>query len=208
MVALFPVAAAEPSYNWTEVGTGTMSGGHPAMTFPRISSRFDRRLRQHDQGWAKGKRRGWGRGWGEWRDERRQKREARRNATVGNVILTEGPLPSCSVVFFHHVEKTGGTTIRTIFQRHAQLGTFDLMSFINRQNRAQLQMILQRLHSLINTPGGLVGLRLLVELHVGADLSHPYFFQYTLPDLLLIRSQVQSPPKQLTWQPAGLGPFC
>ena len=97
------------------------------------------------------------------------------------------PLPNCSVVFFHHVEKTAGTTLRAIFQRHAQLGLFDLISFVGRQNRLQLQLVLHRLHSLIHARQ-LHNLRLAVELHVAGDLVFPYTLYYTLPDLLLIRS--------------------
>lgn len=42
--------------------------------------------------------------------------------------LVVRPLPNCSVLFFHHLEKTGGTTLRSVLQRHAQLGEFDLVS--------------------------------------------------------------------------------
>lgn len=102
------------------------------------------------------------------------------------------PLPKCSVVFFHHVEKTGGTTLRSIFQRHQQLGLWDLVSFVGRQNRLQLQIILHRLDVLRRTPGGLDDLRLAVELHVGGDVSFPYTLFYTLPDLLYMREQLRA----------------
>jgi len=101
------------------------------------------------------------------------------------------PLPNCSVVFFHHVEKTAGTTLRALFQRHAQLGLFDLISFVGRQNRLQLQLVLQRLHSLLRS-GTLQGLRLAVELHVAGDLTFPYTLYYTMPDLVLIREQLRA----------------
>ena len=85
-----------------------------------------------------------------------------------------GALPNCSVAFFHHVEKSGGTTLRAIFQRHAQLGLYDLVSFVGRQNRLQLQLVLYRLHSLVRAgPAALHDLRLAVELHVaGARAWH------------------------------------
>ena len=57
------------------------------------------------------------------------------------MAMLGAPLPNCSVVFFHHVEKTGGTTLRAIFQRHQQLGLFDLVSFVGRQNRLQFQIM-------------------------------------------------------------------
>ncbi|EOD13037.1 hypothetical protein EMIHUDRAFT_247167 [Emiliania huxleyi CCMP1516] len=112
------------------------------------------------------------------------------------------PLPNCSVVFFHHVEKTAGTTLRALFQRHAQLGLFDLISFVGRQNRLQLQLVLQRLHSLLRS-GTLQGLRLAVELHVAGDLTFPYTLYYTMPDLVLIREQARDTLSPLcVWPPA------
>jgi len=106
--------------------------------------------------------------------------------------LVVQPLPNCSVVFFHHLEKTGGTTLRSVLQRHAQLGEFDFISFVNRFDKLQLQMVLHRLHTLLDTPGGLDHLRLAVEIHIGGHLRHPYFAAYTLPDLLLLRSQLRA----------------
>ena len=106
--------------------------------------------------------------------------------------LVGQPLPNCSVVFFHHLEKTGGTTLRSILQRHAQLGEFDFVSFVNRFDKLQLQMVLHRLHTLLDEPGGLANLRLAVEIHIGGHLRHPYFTAYTLPDLLLLRSLLRA----------------
>lgn len=99
---------------------------------------------------------------------------------------------NCSVFFFHHIEKTGGTTLRAVMQRHAQLALFDFISFVNRQDRLQLQVVLHRLHTLSSTPGGLVNLRLAVEIHIGADLTLPYFFKHALPDLVFIRHLLRS----------------
>lgn len=81
--------------------------------------------------------------------------------------LVNQPLPTCSVVFFHHLEKTGGTTVRSIFQRAAQLGEYDLFSFVNRFDKFQMQMIYHRLWQAMRTPGGLTNLRLAVEIHIG-----------------------------------------
>lgn len=106
--------------------------------------------------------------------------------------LVHQPLPRCSVLFFHHVEKTGGTTLRSILQRHAQRGEFDLVSFVNRFDKLQLQMVIHRLHSLLEMPGGLDDLRLAVEIHIGAHITHPYFSMYTYPDLLLLRSLLRA----------------
>jgi hypothetical protein len=104
----------------------------------------------------------------------------------------ERSLPGCSVVFFHHLEKTAGTTVRSVLQRHAQLGEFDFISFVNRFDKLQLQMVLHRLHTLLDQPGGLDNLRLAVEIHIGGHLNHPYFNLYTLPDLLLLRSLLRA----------------
>ena len=53
---------------------------------------------------------------------------------------TPASLPSCSVLFFHHLEKTGGTTLRSVLQRHAQFGEYDFISFVNRFDKLQLQV--------------------------------------------------------------------
>ena len=113
-------------------------------------------------------------------------------ATAG--ALVQQPLPGCSVLFFHHLEKTGGTTLRSILQRHAQLGEFDLISFVNRFDKLSLQIVLHRLHTLVEMPGttGLANLRLAVEIHIGGHKDHPYFNMYALPDLLLLRSLLRA----------------
>ncbi len=114
------------------------------------------------------------------------------NASSATLVLE--PLPRCSVIFFHHLEKTGGTTLRSILQRHAQLGEFDLISFVNRFDKLSLQLVLHRLHTLVEMPGtsGLDDLRLAVEIHIGGHLNHPYFNMYSLPDLLLLRSLLRA----------------
>lgn len=99
------------------------------------------------------------------------------------------PLPNCSVVFFHHLEKTGGTTLRALFQRYAQRGQFELFSFVNRQNKLHLQAILHKLHLAAERgPAALNGTRIAVEIHVGGSLLMPYFFHSTLRDLLYMRA--------------------
>ena len=103
--------------------------------------------------------------------------------------LVRQPLPNCSVVFFHHIEKTAGTTLRSIFQRHAQLGHFDFISFVNRYNKLQFQMVLHRLDALLRR-GQAGDLRLLVEIHIGGG-GYEHFLKYTLPDLLLLRAKLR-----------------
>jgi hypothetical protein len=111
---------------------------------------------------------------------------------VSEPQLVQEPLPQCSVLFFHHLEKTGGTTLRSILQRHAQLGEFDFISFVNRFDKLQFQMVLHRLHTLLDQPDGLRNLRLAVEIHIGGHLNHPYFNMYTLPDLLMLRAALRA----------------
>ena len=53
------------------------------------------------------------------------------------LLVQQQALPNCSVVFFHHLEKTAGTTLRSVLQREAQLGLFDFFSFVNRYNKVQ-----------------------------------------------------------------------
>ena len=81
------------------------------------------------------------------------------------VALAPNPLPNCSVVFFHHLEKSAGTTLRSVLQRQSQLGHFDSIVYIGRLNKQLNQLVLHRLSSLLRTPGGLVNLRLLVEMY-------------------------------------------
>ena len=102
------------------------------------------------------------------------------------------PLPNCSVFFFHHLEKTGGTTLRSVMQRAAQLGELDFISFVNRFDKLQFQAVLHRLWTLLRTPGGLTGLRLGVEIHIGGHRDHAFFLKYTVPDLLLLRSALRA----------------
>lgn len=55
-----------------------------------------------------------------------------------------------------------------------------------------MTILLAQLDRLAGTPGGMDGLRLLVEIHIGADLTRPFFFTHTLPSLLLIRARLRA----------------
>ena len=106
--------------------------------------------------------------------------------------IEQQPLPTCSVVFFHHLEKTAGTTLRSILQRNAQRGHFDFFSFINRYNKFQFQMVTHRLDTLATQGGAaLDGLRLAVEIHIGGG-GYEHFIKYTMPDLLLLRKKLRT----------------
>lgn len=95
------------------------------------------------------------------------------------------------MVFFHHLEKTAGTTLRSILQRNAQLGHFDFISFINRYNKLHFQMVTHRLDSLASQGGAaLKGVRLAVEIHIGGG-GYEHFIKYTMPDLLLLRKKLR-----------------
>ena len=114
-----------------------------------------------------------------------------RRPPASNSVEQQQPLPECSVVFFHHLEKTAGTTLRSILQRNAQLGHFDFISFINRYNKLHFQMVTHRLDSLASQGGAaLKGVRLAVEIHIGGG-GYEHFIKYTMPDLLLLRKKLR-----------------
>jgi hypothetical protein len=48
-----------------------------------------------------------------------------RSARAASTATRE--LPQCSLLFFYHIVKTGGTTMRTVLQRQAQLGHFEYL---------------------------------------------------------------------------------
>jgi len=114
----------------------------------------------------------------------------RNSSTDDEDALIRQALPSCSVLFFHHVEKTAGTTLRSVLQRQAQLGQFDFVSFVNRYGKVQLQIVLHQLDTLLRE-GRLEGVRLAVEIHLGGG-GYPTFVAHPLPDLLLLRSKLRA----------------
>ena len=67
-------------------------------------------------------------------------------------------LPECSIVFFYHIVKTAGTTMRTVLQRQAQLGDFEyIYTDTTRKPRWQLLM-----HQLTHP---VAKRRIIIELH-------------------------------------------
>ena len=78
------------------------------------------------------------------------------------------PLPECSLVFFYHIVKTGGTTMRTVLQRQAQLGDFEyIYTDTTRKPRWQLLM-----HQLTHP---VAKRRIIVELHSEWGLPREFF---------------------------------
>ena len=66
-------------------------------------------------------------------------------------------------------------------------------------------MVTARLDSLIGAPGGLQGLRLAVEIHIGGG-GYEQFIKYTLPDMLLLRAKLRGAGAAATSNPATSHP--
>ena len=64
--------------------------------------------------------------------------------------------------------------------RSAQLGEFDLFSFVNRYNKVQLQLVTHRLDSL-RASGSLDGVRLAVEIHIGGG-GYEHYVHVATPE--------------------------
>ena len=78
------------------------------------------------------------------------------------------PPPQCSLLFFYHIVKTAGTTMRTVLQRQAQLGDFEyIYSDTTRKPRWMLLM-----HQLSHP---VARRRMIVELHSEWGLPRSFY---------------------------------
>jgi len=108
------------------------------------------------------------------------------------------PNQECSVIFFLHVQKAAGTTLRAILQRQAQLGQFDLVSYAKMDGTDHVYMPLSyhldraiiAVNNWKKASGGgdeasnpLRGFRLAVEFHGGGVDDDPAMLSNTLVDI-------------------------
>ena len=77
-------------------------------------------------------------------------------------------LPQCSLVFFYHIVKTGGTTMRTVLQRQAQLGEFEYI-YTDTTRKPRWQLLMHQLTHPVSSR------RIIIELHSEWGLSRTFF---------------------------------
>ena len=77
-------------------------------------------------------------------------------------------LPQCSLVFFLHIIKTGGTTMRTVLQRQAQLGDFEYI-YCDTVKKPRWQLILHQLTQKTEKR------RTIIELHSEWGLGRTFY---------------------------------
>jgi len=82
------------------------------------------------------------------------------------------PPPQCSLLFFWHVVKTAGTTMRTVLQRQAQLGEFEYI-YSDTVMKPRWQLIMHQLSQHIAPR------RIIVELHSEWGLGASFFADVT-----------------------------
>lgn len=92
-------------------------------------------------------------------------------------------ISDCVIGFFLHIDKTGGTSLRSFLKNQAIMGNFDIISFTRMQTDNLWAILLQNLvlRSQMNH-----SLRLLVEIHTGPTV-HPQTFLEQIPDILALR---------------------
>jgi hypothetical protein len=78
------------------------------------------------------------------------------------------PLPQCSILFFYHIVKTAGTTMRTVLQRQAQLGDFEYV-YTDTTRKPRWQLLMHQLtHPVAHR-------RIIIELHSEWGLPRAFF---------------------------------
>ncbi|KAG8465770.1 hypothetical protein KFE25_005340 [Diacronema lutheri] len=102
---------------------------------------------------------------------------------TGNASASAAGLPPCLVGFFVHVDKTGGTSVRSVLQAQAAHGDFDAVIF-TLMGRTRFWKVL--VQNLVARAEAQTGVRLLVELHAGGG-SHHAMWSQLLPDILALR---------------------
>lgn len=102
----------------------------------------------------------------------RQAVSAHGTANVTNPGHSEPPsqleLPQCSIVFFFHIVKTAGTTMRTVLQRQAQLGEFEYV-YTDTTSKPRWQLIMHQFNQSIAPR------RIIVEIHSEWGLRRSFF---------------------------------
>ena len=77
-------------------------------------------------------------------------------------------LPQCSILFFYHIVKTAGTTMRTVLQRQAQLGDFEYV-YTDTTRKPRWQLLMHQLtHPVAKR-------RIIIELHSEWGLPRAFF---------------------------------
>ena len=77
-------------------------------------------------------------------------------------------LPQCSLLFFYHIVKTAGTTMRTVLQRQTQLGDFEYI-YVDTTKKPRWQLLMHQLtHPVAKR-------RIIIELHSEWGLPRAFF---------------------------------
>ena len=91
-------------------------------------------------------------------------------AATAPAAATDGlpALPQCSLLFFYHIVKTAGTTMRTVLQRQAQLGDFEY-TYTDTTTKPRWQLLVHQLSHRVERR------RAIVELHSEWGLPRSFF---------------------------------
>ena len=87
---------------------------------------------------------------------------------IAGLPAASGALPQCSIVFFYHIVKTAGTTMRTVLQRQAQLGDFEYV-YSDTTRKPRWQLIMHQLSHRVTAR------RIIIELHSEWGLARGFF---------------------------------
>ena len=90
------------------------------------------------------------------------------DGAIGGASAEPAGLPQCSILFFFHIVKTAGTTMRTVLQRQAQLGEFEYL-YSDTTKKPRWQLIMHQLRQRVTHR------RLIIELHSEWGLPRSFY---------------------------------